>query len=297
MHVVSAKVRLRQRIRDIWRYRELLVGMTRKELKVKYKNSIGGFLWSLLNPAAMLLTYYIVFQLILKNGIPYFAIYLIAGILVWNLFSSGLVGSCGSVVGNSGLVKKVAFPREILPLATVGAALIHFFLQTIVLVIFLVAFQRGPAVEYLPLVVPGLIALLLLTGALGVLLASINVKFRDMQHLLEVALLIWFWAVPIVYQYRLVRDRAATAHSAFHLVYYPWRLNPVTPIVIAFQRALYGATSPKGASGAPIAILPDHAGPWWYLWQLLLVIVFAIGLFVLAFKLFARMEGNFAEEL
>jgi ABC-2 type transport system permease protein len=130
-----------------------------------------------------------------------------------------------------------------------------------------------------------------------VLLGAINVKFRDIQHLLEVALLTWFWAVPIVYQYRLVRDRASTAHSSFHWLFYLWRLNPVTPIVITFQRALYGATSPKGPHGAPIPILPDHASPWWYLWQVLLVVVFALGLFVVAFKAFARLEGNFAEEL
>src|ERR1700730_11488466 len=86
MRVVSARVPLGQRIRDIWQFRELLVGLTRKELKVKYKNSALGFLWSLLNPAAILLTYYVVFQLILKNGVPFFAIYLISGILVWNLF-------------------------------------------------------------------------------------------------------------------------------------------------------------------------------------------------------------------
>ncbi len=89
IRVVSARVPLRQRIGDIYRYRELLVGLTRKELKVKYKNSILGFLWSLLNPAVVLLVYYVVFQLILKNGIPYFAIYLIAGILPWNVFSTG----------------------------------------------------------------------------------------------------------------------------------------------------------------------------------------------------------------
>ncbi len=84
------------------------------------------------------------------------------------------MGACGSVVANSALVKKVAFPREILPLASVGAALVNFFLQAIVLVAFLTAFRRGPAVEYLPLLVPALIALLLLTGALGVLLAALT---------------------------------------------------------------------------------------------------------------------------
>jgi ABC-2 type transport system permease protein len=162
-------------------------------------------------------------------------------------------------VANSGLVKKVAFPREVLPLSTVGAALVHFFLQCIVLVGFLAAFRRGPALEYLPLLLPGLVALLLFTGAMG--------------------------------------DRAATGHSTYHWIWYLWRLNPITPIVIAFQRALYGATSPKGANGGTIHILPDHATPWWYLWQLGLVIVSSLALLALALKLFSHLEGNFAEEL
>src|SRR5207248_4697248 len=123
--VVSARINLRQRFRDIWAYRELLGGLVRKELKVKYKNSVLGFLWSMLNPALYLVVFYVVFQLILKNGIPQFAIFLLAGLLVWNLFSTALPGATGSVVGNSGLVKKVAFPREVLALSSVGAALVH----------------------------------------------------------------------------------------------------------------------------------------------------------------------------
>src|SRR6202011_842842 len=122
VRVVSARVNLRQHVRDIWLYRELLLGLTRKELKVKYKNSVLGFLWSMLNPATSLLVFYVVFQVILKNGIPYFAIYLISGILVWNLFSNALPQACGSVVNNGPIVKKVSFPREVLALASVGAA-------------------------------------------------------------------------------------------------------------------------------------------------------------------------------
>src|SRR3954470_12124034 len=97
--VVSARVSLRYRLAEIWRYRELFVGLVRKELKVKYKESFLGFLWSMLNPAATLLIYYVVFQLILKNGIPHFAIYLVSGILVWNLFSTAVPAATGSVVG------------------------------------------------------------------------------------------------------------------------------------------------------------------------------------------------------
>lgn len=297
MRVVSARVSVRQRLADLWRYRELLVGMTRKELKVKYKNSVLGFLWSLLNPATTILVYYVVFQVVLKNNIPGFAIYLVSGILVWNLFSTALPAACSSVVSNASIVKKVAFPREIPALAAVGAGLIHFFLQCIVVVGFLIGFGRGPAVEYLPLIVPALLALLLLTAALGVLLAAVNVKLRDMQHLLEIGLTIWFWATPIIYQYRLVRDQVAkNAHSIYHWIFYLWRMNPVTPIVLSFQRAIYGVTSPK-AGNTVINILPDHAGPWWYLWQLLLVIGFSLVLFAFALKVFSRLEGDFAEEL
>jgi ABC-2 type transport system permease protein len=298
MRVVSSRVLLRQRIRDIWQYRELLLGMTRKELKVKYKNSILGFVWSLLNPATSLVVFYFVFQIILKNGIPVFAILLIAGILPWNLFSSALPAACGSVVSNASIVKKVSFPRETLPLASVGASLVHFFLQLIVLVAFLGIFRHGPAVAYLPLLIPALIALLLLTGAIGVLLSAINVHLRDMQHLLEIGLQVWFWVTPIVYAYRLVSDRfVGHSNNAHNFLFVLYRLNPVTPIVLTFQRALYGATSPIGSAGKPVHILPDHAGQWWYLWQLLAVAAFSIGLFVFALKVFGRLEGNFAEDL
>jgi ABC-2 type transport system permease protein len=298
VRVVSARISLRQRLRDIWLYRELLLGLTRKELKVKYKNSILGFLWSMLNPATSLLVFYVVFQLILRNGIPYFAIYLISGILVWNLFSNALAQACGSVVNNGPIVKKVAFPREILALSSVGANLIHFFLQSVVLLIFLGVFRRGPAVAYLPLLIPALLALLLLTASLGLLLAAVNVKLRDTTHLTDIALQVWFWATPIVYQYRLVRDKAITNSTTLkHVALVAWRLNPVTPIVLTFQRAIYGSTSPVGKAGTRVAILPDHAGPWWYLWQLLLVIAFGLALSAFALTVFGRLEGNFAEEL
>src|SRR5262249_24427944 len=103
-----------RRLRDIWTYRELLGNLVRKELKVKYKNSALGFLWSLLNPALYLVVFYIVFQLILKSGIPNFPIFLLAGLLPWNLFSVGLGASAASVTANGALVSKVWFPREIL---------------------------------------------------------------------------------------------------------------------------------------------------------------------------------------
>ena len=286
--VVSSRVNLRQRLKDIWTYRDLLGGLVRKELKVRYKNSVLGFLWSMLNPATTLLVYYVVFQIILKSGIPYFAIFLICGVLPWNLFSTALLGATGAVVNNSGLVKKVAFPREILPLASVGAAMVHFFLQGLVLLGFLVAFRYPPAIGYLPLLLPALVALVLVTGAIGVILAAINVYLRDMQHLMEIALTVWFWATPIVYPYMTVANLFAK-HS---LPTWLYRINPMTPIVLTFQRAIYRKATPNG-----VAILPPGAGFTWYLVQLVVVIVISLAVFAFAMNVFARLEGNFAEEL
>ncbi len=158
-----------KRFRRIVAYRELLVGMTRKELKVKYKNSVLGFAWSLLNPLLYLVVFYIAFQLILGTAVPGFPIFLLSGLLVWNLFSTGLAGASGSVVANAGLVKKVSFPREILPLAAVGSMLVHFFLQSLVLFAVLAIVRWDVAWAYVPLMPVALVALLLLTGAFGIL--------------------------------------------------------------------------------------------------------------------------------
>ncbi|MDQ2726606.1 MAG: ABC transporter permease [Actinomycetota bacterium] len=294
--IVAPRVSMGQQLTTIWRYRELLWDMTRKALRVQYKDSILGILWSLLNPAVSLLVYFIVFQKILGSRVPRFAIFLMCGVLVWNFFATAVTAACGSVVLNAQIIKKVAFPREVPVLATIGSALLQMGLQSIVLVGFLVAFRRGPAVEYLPLLIPAMVALVLLASALGLLFAAINVHFRDMTHLLSVAMNVWFWAVPIVYQYRLIRDGVFKSHRNLEWLFYLYRCNPITPIVLTFQRAVYTSTSYVD-HGTKIGILPDHAGPWWYLWQLLLVIAFALVLFAVALRVFARAEGNFAEDL
>ena len=135
------------------------------------------------------------------------------------------------------------------------------------------------------LMIPALIALLLFTAALGVLLAAINVYLRDTQHLLELVLLAWFWGTPIVYPYGLVSNHLG--HSAWI-----YRLNPMTPIVLTFQRSIYNRYTYKAGP-----ILPAGASVWWYLSQLLVVIGGSLVLLVVALKVFGRLEGNFAEEL
>lgn len=283
--VISSRVSVRRRLADIWGYRELLVGLVRKELKVKYKNSILGFLWSMLNPALYLVVFYIVFQLVLKAGIPNFAIFLLSGLLVWNLFSTGLAGATASIVANAAIVKKVSFPREILVMASVGASLVHFMLQATVMVAALALLTYAPSPGYLLLVPVALFALLLFTCAVGILLSAVNVYLRDTQHLLELTLLAWFWATPIVYQYRLVAERLGDN-------VWLYRLNPITPIVLTFQRAIYAHTDPNG-----MPILPAGVNANWYIGHLAVVIAVSAVIFLIALAVFGRLEGNFAEEL
>jgi ABC-2 type transport system permease protein len=289
--VVSARVGLRQQIRDIWTYREFLVLSVKTLLRVKYKNSALGFLWSMLNPALYLVVFYIVFQLILESGIPTFPIFLLSGLLVWNLFSSGIAGATGSIVGGGAIVKKVSFPREILPLAAVGAGLVHFFLQSVVLVLALVLFRYGVGWEYLPLLVPALLAVLLLAGGLGLFLSAINVRLRDTEHMVELALLAWFWMTPIVYPFMLIAERGGLLAQVY-------KLNPLVWVVITFQRALYNQTTPESTSGTGvIKVLPPDAGFWYYAWHLGVVIGISAVLFTAALAYFGRVEANFTEEL
>ena len=287
--VVSARPTLPTRLRRLWAYRELLVGMARKELKVKYKNSALGFVWSMLNPALYLLVYYVVFSVILKNGLPYFTIFLLSGLLVWNLFSVALAGATGSVVGNSALIKKVDFPREVLPLAAIGAALVHFFLQMLVLFAALAIFRYNVNWEYMPLLIPALLTLLLLAAAFGVLLSAINVYMRDMQHLLELVLLAWFWGTPIIWYFGLL-DKV---NSSRHVIVL---LNPIVSVTLTFQRAIYGRTSFINSAGVKQVIIPDYT----VLQHLELLGAVAAGALLvlwLGLVVFGRLEGNFAEEL
>jgi len=272
-----------ERAREIWEYRELLRNLTRKELKVKYKNSVLGFVWSLLNPLLYLVVFSIVFQEVLRTSVPYFAIFLLSGLLCWNLFSNSLGGGASSIVGNASLVQKVWFPREILPLSSIGAGLVHFFLQLLVLVGALVAFQKAPDWTALPALIPAILVLLLLAGSLGIVLSAVNVYLRDTQHLLELVLLAWFWLSAIVYPYNQVADRLEGKTWII-------LLNPMIPVITTFQRVIYNPTPEQD-------VLPADAGIDWYLRNLAIVGSASVVLFFVALWIFGRLEDNLAEEI
>jgi ABC-2 type transport system permease protein len=283
-------------VREIWSYRELLGNLVRKELKVKYKNSFLGFLWSLVRPLCLLMIYWLVLGKFLRSNIPNFAFYLFAGLVAWDLFGSTLSAATTSIVGNAGLIKKVYFPREILPLATIGAGLVHFGLQLVVLFGVLLAFGYdffGPNLLLLPLAV---VALVIFLTAMSLFLAAANVYLRDVQHLIEVFLLFWFWLTPIVYPINFAFD-VLSKRSVFGVKLSSiYMLNPMANVVVGFQRAVYKRLVVTDSNGVSVKTL-YQASIGTYVGRLVGVIVVSSALVWLAQRVFARAQGNFAQEL
>ncbi|MDA8039691.1 MAG: ABC transporter permease [Actinomycetota bacterium] len=286
--VVAAKVSTRAKFGQIWSSRELLWFLVRKELKVRYKNSVLGFVWSFLNPALVLMIYYVVFKYFLHNQTPDFALFLFSGLLAWNLFNNSLLSSAGVLVAHAGIVKKVAFPREVLALSQVGVSICYFFFQTCILVVFLAGFQVIPAFKYLPLLLLALLADIVLSAALAVFLSAVNVYLRDVQHFVEVLLVALFFSPPIVYPF---------AGIHLHHLKDLYLANPLVWIVLAFQRCLYGNVLPPGETLGGIKSPLPTWGHAVYLEGLGVVLAGSVILFFLAMLIFGRVEGNFAEEL
>ena len=267
---------------------ELLTELVRKDLKVKYKNSALGFIWSLANPLLYLAVFTLVFTQLLKNGIDDFPVLFMSGFLVWNFFNLATLSGTGSVVGNANLVRKVRFPRVVLPLSSVGFAGVHFVLQLGVLLVVLALFYRDAFGPQLVLLVPALAVVLVFATAMALLASALNVRYRDVEHLLEVILLAWFWLTPIVYPVTYIRDNLAGSSPWLFRLY---MANPMTGVVTAMQRAIYVHPVADGQQ-----ILPS-GGYSFYLTWLGVGGVIALALLAVGLWTFRRLQADFAEEL
>jgi ABC-2 type transport system permease protein len=267
-------------VRQIWAYRELLSLLVRREIKVRYKDSALGLLWSLIRPLAMLAVYYFAIGKFLgaQRAIPDFAIYIFTGLTAYQLFSETVASGTGSILGNAGLVKKIYLPREVFPLSTVGSAMFNTLIQLGVLIAATVAVSRVPTGERL-LYLPLALAVLLVWGmALGLLLAAVNVFLRDVQYLVEIGLVVLFWTTPTVYSWELVQGAVGETAQSIYLS------NPVAVAVLGMQRAFWVA-----GDGTPSP--PDLA--------MRLFVMLGIGTVLLwvGHRVFTRLEGDFAQEL
>jgi len=284
------RLRVVRRLRVLYAHREILLNLIRKELKVKYTASVLGAVWSLLNPLVFLAVFTFVVK-ITHSLVPKFPVYLLSGLLAWNLFQVSVSTGARSVIDNSNLVKKVAFPREILPLSAIGVALVDFVLQTAVLLLFILASGYGfhwPEIVLYPL---SFATLVVFTTALTFWLSALNVRYRDVQHLLNIALLVWFWLTPIVYSAFLVQDAIGEGSILGISLWDFYLVNPLAPIVLGFQRALYAVPTPGG-----IHVLPDVT-LWWLAAVLGIVLVASLLLLLYTWRVFFDRSGDFAEEL
>jgi ABC-2 type transport system permease protein len=281
------RLRVVARIRELWAFREILWNLVRKELKVKYTASVLGAVWSLLNPVIFLAVFWFVSEVLL-NGIPHYPVYLLSGLLAWNLLSVSLSTGAQSVISNANLVKKVYFPREILPLSTVGVSVVDFVLQSAVLLLYLLVSGYGFTLSTLWLYPVAFLALLTFTTAVTFLVSALNVRYRDVQHLLGLGLLVWFWLTPIVYQGFLVQDKLADTSLGPITAWQAYLLNPAATIVFGFQRALYD----DAAGGVLPAFSTIELAA-----MLGVVIVASTVLLALTWRLYFSMSGDFAEEL
>jgi ABC-2 type transport system permease protein len=265
---------------DIWKHRELLGLLTRRELKARYKDSTLGFFWSLVKPLTQLLIYAVVVGEFLgaARNVENFAIYLFAGLTIYLLFSEVVAGATSSIIANSGLVKKVYLPREIFPLSAVGSAIFNFLIQFVVLLIAAAVFGTLTFGPHLLYGLGGIAVALIYATAIGILLSALNVYLRDVQYLVEVVLMLFMWGTPILYHWSFATDRMPPWLAEIYIN------NPVTLAVIGFQEAFWAPTS--------------NAEPLSYL-AVRLVIAAVIGLVLLfgAQRVFSRLQGNFAQEL
>jgi len=260
-------------IKKLFSYRELLFSLTKKELKVKYRGSVLGFFWSLLNPILTMLVYSFVFSIVLRGGIEQFAIFLICALLPFNFLSNSVNYGAGSIIGNSNLVNKIYFPREILPLSIVLSNLINFFFELVALFIVLGAMGYKFYI-YLYLLPVVIFFQFFLVVGVTLLVSALNVFFRDLQHLITIIMMVWFFGTPIIYPLSMVPPK-----------YQPFiKINPMTIYASYYRNIFYYVKYPEGAGFPTITDTLIALG--------ITFLIFFVGYF-----LFKKLEYRFAEEI
>lgn len=266
---------MRQYMIELYRWRDLLFWLAAKEIKVRYKKPLLGFLWALLVPLCLTLTLWVVFTYVIRVRMvqyPFF-LFLIVGIFPWNFFAQSVSAATTSIIDAGPLIKKTVFPRAIIPLATVAVNLFHFLCVLIVL-IGVLAVTRHLVIRSLWLLPLAIGLELLFTVGMVLLVAVLQVRYRDVRYIVEIMLPLWFYFTPIFYPIDLVMQGPVVLQVVF-------LMNPFVYILELFRIALLGGTS------ATLLISP------WLMAGVALVV--SVGVFLLGFRLFRRHEPMFFE--
>ncbi len=253
--------------KKIYNYRELLKTNVKKEIRGRYKNSFLGILWSFLNPLLQLLVYSVIFGALLAGGDETYPIYICIALIPWTYFTTAITQASFTVIGNADIIKKVYFPREILPISVVTSGAVNFVISTIIILAFVIF--SGVGLSWYILLYPFilLIQYVLLLG-IGFIVSSVTVYFRDLEHIIGVVLMAAFYATPIVYKIEQL------PHTLQVLV----NLNPMTHLINAYRDIFYYHQMPN--------------------MKILLVLLAAsVILTVIGYFIFKKLQKGFAEEL
>lgn len=270
--------------RELLSYRELIESLVMRDLKVRYKNSVLGFLWSLLNPLLLMLVFTVVFTVMAPNTtIRDFPAFILCALLPWNFFSTAMSGAVNSIVHNGHLIKKVYFPREVLPISVVLSNLVNFLLALPVLFLFLAIFRIPFTIwlVYLPVIMAVQVAFVI---GIALILATVNVFYRDTAVILEVVLQAWFFLTPVFYPAEFLPEWRTVLGLALPVRRLTYILNPMASIVASYRSVLYGF-----ANGAP------PAPPAWDFFSR--TVLTALVCLIIGFVVFARYSRRFGEEV
>jgi ABC-type polysaccharide/polyol phosphate export permease len=272
----------RQKLEELYHYRYLLKNLVIRDLKARYKNSVLGILWSLLNPLALMLVFTLLFTVMSDNTTRQYPVFVLVGLIPWNFFSGSLTSGTTSIIGSAPLLKKVYFPRELLTTSAVLSNLVNFFFAFLVLILFLYLFDIGLTVH--ALWVPAiLLTQLIFTLGLCFLLGSLTVFYRDVLMILEVVMLAWFFLTPIFYSLEIFGQTQTLLGITFDPAQVMRWINPMASIIDGYRTVLWGTTESGPAPMNPIYLLRTFVTA---------VIVLGIG-----YAVFNRLNPLFGEKL
>ncbi len=256
-----------RKMRSFENYRDLIAVLTHKEMKVKYKSSVFGYCWSVAHPLAFAFVYFIAFKVVMRIQMEDYSLFLIAGLFPWQWFSNSVSAAPTVFLSNVSIIKKVNFPRNIIPLTTVLQDMIHFILSMPVIVVFLFIYHRSPSLSWLYGVPLLLVIQLIMTYGAALFISSINLFFRDFERLTSIFITLLFYFTPIIYPETMVPERFRS------LVYF----NPLAPLMVSWRNLfLNGKLDP-----AALAVSFAYS-----------IVFFAVGYFV-----YGKLSWKFAEVL
>lgn len=266
--VVKLKIMIRH-ILQLWQYRELISNLTMREIKQRYKQSVLGYFWVILNPLFQMIVMTFVFSTVMRvtiPGIPY-AMFLYCALLPWNLLSNTILSSTSSLIDHSNLIRQIYFPREILILATMLAKVIDFALASVVFILLMIFFQikiNFNILWFFPLFTIQFI----FTFGVSLITASFNLFYRDIQYLMNLILLLWFYLTPVIYPKEILPDQ-------YRFIF---KLNFMSVMVNAYRQVILGHGMPKLSSVAIAASL-------------------ALVTLITGYHIFKKLEGSFADNV